>query len=69
MEVVPRNSILAHIIDTVERRGWVDMPHAFATQVFRSDAEIKKFATTRNYVFRGRLSGGCLIFTRKPRDS
>ena len=69
MDNLPPKSILAKIVDTVDRRGWADIPHTFATQIFNSDSEIKKFANSRNYVFRGRLSGGPLIFTRKPRDS
>jgi hypothetical protein len=69
MDALPRKNILANIDDTVQRRGWADMPHAFATQVFTSDSEIKRFANSRNYVFRGRLSGGCLLFARKQRDS
>ena len=69
MDEVPRKFILADIVDTVQRRGWADMPHTFATQAFDSDSEIKKFANSRNYVFQGHLSGGCLLFARKPRDS
>jgi hypothetical protein len=69
MDTLPRKNILANIVDTVDRRGWADLPHTFATQVFNSDSEIKKFANSRNYAVQGRLSGGCLLFARKPRDS